>query len=212
MDRCPDFPFLMERCLSWAGREASTVERLRIYYHFTMLTMQSLADIYGLSYKQVRDRLTALGPLIDPCIVEGKNNAKLLNDSGRAIFDRLRQLEGQGHTIGSAVDEINQELQANGAVVSNGMSTESEMEKTIARLKDELERLRMKVEEHDVDVTELWTQVQLMLPDGSELAVSRADQEEAQSVETGNGHTESHAPWHRFTQFVRSVFGGAAIS
>lgn len=59
-----------------------------------------------MSPKQVRDRLTALSPVIDPYIITGKQNAKLLTDEGLAIFDRLIQLEREGIAMTTAVELI----------------------------------------------------------------------------------------------------------
>lgn len=71
-----------------------------------MLNVQSLSNRYSLTPKQVRDRLTALSPVIDSHIVTGKQNAKLLSDQGLAIFDRLIQLEQEGIAMTTAVEII----------------------------------------------------------------------------------------------------------
>jgi hypothetical protein len=137
-----------------------------------MFTLQALADTYGLSYKQVRDRLTALGPLIDPHIVEGKNNAKLLKDSGRAIFDRLIQLEREGLTIGAAKAVIEQELASDGGPEagdrsSNGGQADAVLRQMQARLDEQGQQiafLQDQVRRLMDQLAEAQAQIQAMLP------------------------------------------------
>jgi len=75
-----------------------------------MYTVKDLAQRFALHPKRVRERLAALGPLVEPHIIEGKQNAKLLTDAGMAIFDRLRQLEQEGYTVQAAVQKLKEEL------------------------------------------------------------------------------------------------------
>lgn len=76
----------------------------------TMINVQLLSERYDLTPKQVRDRLTALSPAIDPYSITGKQNAKLLTDQGLAIFDRLVQLEREGIALTTAVELISKDL------------------------------------------------------------------------------------------------------
>lgn len=137
-----------------------------------MFTLKSLADVYGMSYKQIRDRVTKLGPLIDPHIVEGKNNTKMVKDSGRAILDRLIQLERDGHTIQAAVSIIEEEVASNGDPRSGGVK---ELRDTLltqlqARLNeqgDQIAFLHDQIKEYKEELAELRGQVRLMLPESA---------------------------------------------
>jgi hypothetical protein len=132
-----------------------------------MLTLQDLADRYGLSYKQVRDRMTALGPVIDPYLLDGKQNTKLLNDSGFAIFDRLVQIEQHDHlTMKAAATVLARELESNGK--SSGLG---ELGKQINALQSRVEdqaqtitKLQHVVERCQDRVSSLESQVHPMLP------------------------------------------------
>ena len=74
-----------------------------------MLGVQAISERFGLTPKQVRDRLTALAPVLDGCLITGKQNAKLVTDEGLALFDRLIQLEREGITTATAVRIIAEE-------------------------------------------------------------------------------------------------------
>ena len=88
-----------------------------------MLNVQLLSERYGLSPKQVRDRLTSLSPVLDPYIITGKQNAKLLTDEGLAIFDRLIQLEREGIAMTTAVELISKDgLHRQSEMVNRGGS------------------------------------------------------------------------------------------
>lgn len=71
-----------------------------------MYDVQFLCGRYGLTVKQVRDRITALAPTLTPHVLQGKHGAKVLKDGGLAIFDRLIQLERGGLSVSAAVEMI----------------------------------------------------------------------------------------------------------
>jgi hypothetical protein len=129
-----------------------------------------------MSYKQIRDRLTVLGPLIDPHIVEGKKNTKFLKDSGRAILDRLIQLEREGHTIKAAKSVIEKELAPNGdsragEQSSNGKWLETIIQQLQVRLKEQAEQIAFLQDQQRVfldQLVELQGQIKLMLPENIE--------------------------------------------
>jgi len=135
------FPFA--RCLI-----GSPARNLFVTLWFAMYTVKDLAERFGLHPKRVRERLAVLSPLIDPYLVEGKQNAKLLTDGGLAIFDRLIQLEREGLTVQAAVQKLQNELshgqktpdqRASLEPASNGNNDKDEL---IAVLKEELQYLR----------------------------------------------------------------------
>lgn len=109
-----------------------------------MYTVKDLAQRFALHPKRVRERLAALGPVIEPHIIEGKQNAKLLTDAGMAIFDRLRQLEQEGYTVQAAVQKLKEELsdqrKTTGHRESNG--SPDAKDELIKALKDQVEDLR----------------------------------------------------------------------
>lgn len=132
-----------------------------------MLTLQDLSDRYGLSYKQVRDRVTVLGPLLDPFLSEGKQNTKLLNDSGLAIFDRLIQIERQDQlTIKAAAAVLNREL-SSGEVASAHVEQDETIERLLVKLENHeqlIAKLQMAVASCQQQIVHLESQVHPMLP------------------------------------------------
>lgn len=138
-----------------------------------MFTTQGLAKNYGMTYKRIHDRLTALGPLIDPHIVDGKNNTKYLKDSGRAILDRLIQLEKDGLTIAAAKAVIEKELADGGSPSmlngsSNGSHLAALFQQMQARLDEQGQQitfLQGEISGYRGELGELKDQVRLMLPD-----------------------------------------------
>ena len=141
-----------------------------------MFTLAALATTYGMSRKQVRDRVTVLEPLINPHIVDGKNNAILLKDSGRAILDRLIQLEQDGLTISSAKVALEKELAGNGifaagATSSNGQHLEGALQQMQARLDEQGQQigfLQHQIKRLADQLGELHQRVLPMLPDSVE--------------------------------------------
>ena len=137
-----------------------------------MFTTQDLAKNYGMTYKRVHDRLTALGPLIDPHIVDGKNNTKYLTDSGRAILDRLIQHEKNGLTIASAKEAVEKELaDGGGPSATNGAANGSHLDALIQQMQARLDEqgkqiifLQGEIGGYKEDLSELKDQVCLMLP------------------------------------------------
>lgn len=78
-----------------------------------MFTIKALAEMYDRTPKQIRDRVTALKPLIDVYSRDGKENAIQYTDQGRAMLDRLLQVEDQnGLTIKAAAEQVKEEFQS----------------------------------------------------------------------------------------------------
>ena len=113
-----------------------------------MYTVKDLAQRFALHPKRVRERLAALGPVIEPHIIEGKQNAKLLTDAGMAIFDRLRQLEQEGYTVQAAVQKLKEELSDQGKTTGHQASNQESngspdaKDELIKALKAQVEDLR----------------------------------------------------------------------
>jgi hypothetical protein len=107
----------------------------------TMLNVQLLSERYNLTPKQVRDRLTALSPIIDRYIVSGKQNAKLLTDEGLAIFDRLIQLEREGIAMTTAVELISKDGFSQPSDTVNRVGTDGLTAEYIAELKERIASL-----------------------------------------------------------------------
>lgn len=74
-----------------------------------MYDVQFLSQKYGLTIKQVRDRLTVLAPMLTTHTLVGKHGAKVLTDGGLAIFDRLIELERSGLSVNAAVEKVGNE-------------------------------------------------------------------------------------------------------
>jgi hypothetical protein len=133
----------------------------------TMFTYQDLAGRYGLSYKQVRDRMTALGPQIEPFVEEGKKNTKLVNNSGLAIFDRLVQIERDDKlTIKAASAVLLRELDSNSNGSNNGATGEEfgVLKTLVDDQTNQIAKLHMQIEECRNRIGDLETQVTPMLP------------------------------------------------
>lgn len=95
------------------------------YSILTMYDVHVLCERYGLSVKQVRDRLTALSPVLHSHVRQGKHGAKLLTDGGLAIFDRLRELERGELSVSDAVAKIkNERAQAKNPASSTSVGRE----------------------------------------------------------------------------------------
>lgn len=78
-----------------------------------MFTIKALAEMYDRTPKQIRDRVTALKPLIDVYSRDGKENAIQYTDQGRAMLDRLLQVEHEnGLTIKAAAEQVKDEFQS----------------------------------------------------------------------------------------------------
>jgi len=84
-----------------------TLDRLQV----TMYTVNDLASRFDLHPKSVRDRINSLGPAVEAYLERGRNNAILLTDGGLAVFDRLIQLEREGHTTAAAVQRMQNDRQ-----------------------------------------------------------------------------------------------------
>lgn len=76
------------------------------YSSVNMFTVNDLSERFGLSPGSIRERLSAVAGLVESNIRRGRNNAILLTDAGLAIFDRLIQLERDGHTTITAIEEM----------------------------------------------------------------------------------------------------------
>lgn len=157
-----------------------------------MYDFNTLAEMYDMSYKQVRDRVTALRPALDPYLVQGKSNKIQLKETGRALFDRFVQLERQdGYNIHSAAAELKQAIEEDMLHSLNGgdgpdISSEiiQELEQRLAEAEDRLKKLGFQVTDHASNLETLNEQVQLMLPKFQE----DDDGHHGHGVESANGH------------------------
>jgi hypothetical protein len=77
-----------------------------------MYSVADLERLTGLTSKQVYDRLRLLSEVLDGHITVGRNGKKLISEQGFAIFNRLLELERQGLTGQTAVNQIADELKA----------------------------------------------------------------------------------------------------
>jgi hypothetical protein len=107
-----------------------------------MFTVNHLAQRYGLTANQVRDRLTLLEGLLNGQMIRGRQNAKLLTDAGLAIFDRLIQLEQDGIPGVTAVTMITDEQSKGPNTTVNLSSNGSHTEELIGELRAQVQDLR----------------------------------------------------------------------
>lgn len=75
-----------------------------------MHSIKDLENHFGLNYHQVYDRLRLLRSHFGDRVKGGQNSKYWLTDSGFKIFDRMLELEKNGHGPKSAVSQIKEEL------------------------------------------------------------------------------------------------------
>ncbi len=139
-----------------------------------MYTVKDLARRFGLHPKRVRERLAALGPVIEPHMIEGKQNAKLLTDAGLALFDRLRQLEQEGYTVQAAVQKLREELSDRGKTAGHQPSNEGvndspdAKDELIKALKAQVEDLRAERDRLLAIIENQTEQLRALMPAGKD--------------------------------------------
>jgi uncharacterized coiled-coil protein SlyX len=159
-----------------------------------MYTIKALAEMHGLTPKQARDRVTALKPLIDLYSRDGKENAIQYLEQGRAMLDRLLQVEREhGFTIKAAADQVKEEFQSHfpgqtGHVdedlLDRIQELETELEDQSKAYENRLAELQRTITKHDGRLAEVEEQVQYMLEapqDDTDSAVDAA-------ADGANGH------------------------
>ena len=113
-----------------------------------MLTIQELAERFGISEKSVRRRLDSLSSVIGQHLSTGRQNAILVTDAGLAIFDRCMQLERQDKlSPSSSVEKVISEIQTSHSTVFNqeksAVQTQSSDQSELVRvLNRQIEDLR----------------------------------------------------------------------
>lgn len=124
-----------------------------------MLSRQDLCERYRLTDRQVRGRLTALNGLLDGHTARGDNGRELLDDYAIALFDRLMQLEADGRSTASAVEQLRSELSNTGSEAHHGVSAPLRQPagaadgtltaELVELLKDEISYLRAELKKRD---------------------------------------------------------------
>jgi len=138
----------------------------------TMYSLAFLSEHYGFTYKQVRDRVTALGPLLTGYILQGKGHAKMLTDHGRAIFDRLVQLERGGLSLSAAVNVIQSERENGHSVATSALtstavgssSNDSQFKEIVEQMKSRISHLESEVHWLRDQLTEAQGQLKALMP------------------------------------------------
>jgi len=159
-----------------------------------MYTIKALAEMHGLTPKQARDRVTALKPLIDVYSRDGKENAIQYLEQGRAMLDRLLQVEREhGFTIKAAADQVKEEFQShfpgqNGHVdedlLDRIQELETELEDQSKAYEKRLADLQRTITKHDGRLAEVEEQVQYMLEAPQDDTDSAVDA----TADGANGH------------------------
>jgi len=119
-----------------------------------MYAVKDISELTHLTSRQVYDRLTALSPVLNGSLRTGSRGAKLLTDQGFAIFRRLIDLEGEGHSRESAIIVIQADVKSTDTVRAEPIRNDGEgagklvatLEQVIAEQKKEIEFLRSQVD------------------------------------------------------------------
>ena len=138
----------------------------------TMYNLSFLSQHYGITYKQTRDRMTALGPLLTGFIFQGKGHTKMVTDHGRAVFDRLIQLERSGLSLSSAVGIIkNERGNGNSTATSTLTSNTVESQSIDSQFKEILDQMKSRVSHLESEVhwlrgqlTDAQSQLKALMP------------------------------------------------
>lgn len=75
-----------------------------------MYDLKTLSGLLNLSEKQIRQRLTALRPLLNGHVTVGRYGKILATDQALALLRRLSELEATGLTIQAAVERMASEV------------------------------------------------------------------------------------------------------
>ena len=119
-----------------------------------MYAVKDISELTHLTSRQVYDRITSLSPVLNGSLRTGSRGAKLLTDEGFAIFRRLIDLEGEGHSRESAITVIREDVKSTDAVKTELTRNDGEgegklvatLEQVIEDQKKEIEFLRAQVE------------------------------------------------------------------
>lgn len=170
------------------------------YGGITMYKINALAKMYGLSSKQARDRVTALRPLIDAYAHDGKDNAIQYTEQGRAMLDRLLQIEREnGVTIKTAGEHVKEEFrshfpyetygQADEDLLDRLQELETQLEEQSSAYERRIAELQRTITKHDGRLAEVEEQVQYMLeaPKGDETSTDEATDADANVADRESG-------------------------
>lgn len=136
-----------------------------------MFKISDISDKYGLSKRQVRYRLTQLNNLLEGHVSKGKNQAKLIDEYGMSIFDRLMELENNGHTTSAAVNKVKTEIEDNEeSKKEEEADTKSvrEREAVVEQLEARIEDLKQHNMELNAQLERKDQQIQQLLPAAKE--------------------------------------------
>ena len=132
-----------------------------------MFKISDISDKHGLSKRQVRYRLTQLDNLLEGHVSTGKNQAKLIDDYGISLFDRLMELENNGRTTSAAVNKIKTEIEDNEeSKKEEKVDTESvrEREAVVEQLEARIDDLKQHNRELKAQLESKDQQIQQLLP------------------------------------------------
>lgn len=132
-----------------------------------MYKITDITEKYGLSKRQVRYRLTQLDDLLSGHMSTGKNQAKLVDDYGMSLFDRLMELENNGRATSSAVNIIRAEIGDNIDDKDTGKGNEGSVEDrevVVKQLEARIEDLKQHNQELKEQLDRKDKQLQQLLP------------------------------------------------
>jgi hypothetical protein len=123
-----------------------------------MYKVKDVAELTHLTSRQVYDRLTALSPVLNGSLKTGSRGAKLLTSEGFAVFQRLVDLEGEGHSRESAIEVIREDLKSTDTVKTEAARNDREPS---GKLVETLERV---IEDQRAEIAHLRSQVDRLMP------------------------------------------------
>lgn len=108
-----------------------------------MHSLNNLADHFGLTYNQTRDRVIALQGKFESEFRGGNGAQYRITDNGFKIFERLRTLEQSGYNMKSAINELEEERSdLNREEKSEGLKSPNSSERYIKSLESQVKELR----------------------------------------------------------------------
>lgn len=122
-----------------------------------MHSLDNLADHFGLTYNQVRDRVIALQGKFESEFKGGGGAQYRITDNGFKMFERLRTLEQSGYNMKSAINELEQEWEnqveerEEGAVKPSNSDERyiKSLENQVEKLEKDKKRLQKKVDSYE---------------------------------------------------------------
>ena len=106
-----------------------------------MHDIKSLAQILGMTEREVRYRLTLLDGVLSNHVKQGKNRKILVDQGGVALLQRVKHFEEQGMPVLVAAEKVKTELASRASPAEVKPTETSETSALIEALKEQIRRL-----------------------------------------------------------------------